>query len=459
MSFYRSLAVLCIVSLICGAGLCLLQMAFTQATGSGAYAVLITSSDIPDKEIRGLLSESDSILHSLSDSVISESSQWVFLDDFSELKQIPLHEYNVLPLDPRNDGYATRLSSFFVRDDRRLLFIPLHSAPVDDLNKRMVRLLGNVPFSLEFIGVSKPLGFFFIIFGCACAILLIFRFLPCHPRMEIMEIFFCLPVLGAFAFYGAGGFVLSALLMGIVSLLKEPMAEASMLLRGRGPGSPLYQKEFAGRFRRDAYGPFRVNWLLASGLLVAYILVSIFTRVPYILSGTVLVIFSAAFVFAVITWSRRGERQSHTRFLPVLMIKPTLNPLLLGLMLPFLLAAVAAGVSAPALPAGPDSPDLISLQGDLISEEEYLAHAAYQSSFSWRLLGENPEQVLPVGRSAAGHLSPEGLFPAYTLTAESLIAPLPGENAGHLSGDIPPFPLKSLMEFLADRRGDKNRKK
>ena len=444
MSFYRSLAILCAASLIAGAGLCFLQAALSPVTGRAAYAALITGAEVPDTQIRASLSDGSYGPRDLSASVISESTQWVLLDDFSGLKQIPLDEYyrRVLPLDPRNDGYASRLHSFFVRDDQRVLFIPLHSVAAGDLEKRLAKLLEPIPFSLEFIGVSKSVGFFFILFGCAAVALFFFRLR--RIRIELSEVFFCLPIVAAFAFNGAAGFVLSALLVGIASLLREPLAELRAL--PRRAGIPLSaDTEFRNRFRRDVYGPFKYYWLAAVCFTALYFLLSFFAKISLLFSAGLFALCAAVFWFSVKIWARRGEPHNHSRFVPVMMTKPALNPLRIGAALPFALAAAVAALAVSALPAAADSADLFSLRGELISEDEYLAHAAFQASFSQRPLG--------------GDTLPDELYPSYTLAADSLIDPLDGESVKSRYPDAPPFPLKNLMEFLANRGGDKTGKK
>ena len=448
MSFYRSLAVLCIASLLTGLGLCLLQSAFTPVTGSSAYAALITPASVPDAQVRILLSDSGLGIKNFSDTLISESSQWVLLDDFSGLKQIPLCEYNerVLPLDPRNDGYASRLHSFFVRGDRRLFFISLHSVSMGRLQKRAAKLLEAVPFSLEFIGSSGVPGFFFLIFGAAAGVLFLFRFLPFRPRMEFTEIFFCLPVAVPLVFYGVNGFVLAGLLIGMAALLKEPLAELIPLLRNRRRTALITDRDFVSRLKRDIYGFFKLNWLLALVFLLGFFILSFFLNISFLLSTGVWLLFTAAFGFSVRTWPLRGETRNHIRFQPVLMMKPSLNSLLLGAMLPFFLAAGVAALPVSAQPAAPktqDSAELFSLQEEPIGEDEYWAHAAFQTSFSYRPLGSNSE--------------PDESYPGFTLAPDNLLDPLPGERL--LLPEAPPFPLKNLMDYLTIIRGDKNPKK
>jgi hypothetical protein len=432
MRFSSSLFVLCAVSLFTGTGLVFTGLKLNPDRKQSAYAVVIVSEEIPDREIRSRL----------GDSLISESSQWVFLDDFSGLARIPLDEYGdrILPLDPRNDGYADKLHSFLVRNGKRFSFFPLNSGLNRGFEKRLPALLAGIPFSLEYIGFEEPLGIFFIIFGIAAGALFFFRYLPFRPRIETMDLILCLPVLIIFAFYGTVGFAFSALLLGLAALLRQPIEELFMIFRYRGEGRFLNKKSEKNRFRRDIYEPFKLNWFLTPVFLAAGTLVVLAAKIPPILFIGVFLIFALLFGLSVRAFSLKGDSQGHIRFFPVSIVKSSLNPVFLAAMLPFVLAACAAGLSTSALRTAPDTAALTSLKGELISEDEYLAHAAFQSSFSFRPLGRD---------SSEGYLS-------YSLATDGLInpnSPFSSEKAFN----APPFPLKGLMDFLASLRGDKNR--
>ena len=104
-----------LVSLTLGA--LLLFWALLQP-GGGRWAVVYTGAGLKERKIAGMLKEKGL-------DCVSESTVWVLLDDFSELKQIPLDQYDdfVEPFDPRNDGYAEKLRSFFVQAGIRRFFV------------------------------------------------------------------------------------------------------------------------------------------------------------------------------------------------------------------------------------------------------------------------------------------------------------------------------------------------
>jgi len=450
MSFRASLLLLCAVSLLAGAVLCLAQTAImrlgnnTALNGKGIYAALLYSAEIPDREIRRLLSESGNDNQNFANSIISESSQWVFLDDFSSLKQIPLDEYKerVQPLDPRNDGYAAKLESFFTRNGQRIMFIPLNQVSAKELEKRLSVILSDIPFTFEIISFAKPLLLFFLIFVFACIAVYLVKFLPLRPRQDFTALLFGLPALGALTFYGAAGLALAALLPGISVLLKEPVNELCMLLKNNK--KPLVKKEFFARFMRDVFGPYKLYWLVVLAFSLFYFMFSVFTNVFILISILVFVTYLALFVFSVIILARQGEALNHRRFIPVLITKAPLSLHGLRVMLPFILAAVAAGVSTAALPGAPAAESLVSLQGTLVTEDDYLKHAAFQSSFSYRPLGKEPEH---------------DEYPAYILDRDNLLIPVQAKAVQAEPSDIPQFPLKNLIKLLSNYRGDKNRNK
>ena len=436
MSFRRSLFILCAVSLISGVVFIFAGLAWQPDRGRGAFAALITSDAVPDREIR----------RRLGDSLISESSQWFFLDDFGAVARVPLDEYDarLLPLDPRNDGYADKLRSFFVRDGKRFSFIPLNvaagGAPVKmPLEKSLPLLLEGIPFALEFPGLGRPLGVFFVIFAGAAALLLCVRFLPARWRVETAELVFCLPALVFFGFAGAAGFVLCALLAGLAALVREPLREFFVMSRCRD--RVFFSGETAkGRFWRNVFQPFKLNWLLAPVFAGGFLCVLLFTVNSLLMAVAAFLVFAAIFVFSVRAFSLPRDSGRHMRFVPVALVKNSLNPVFAAVMLPFVAAALAAGLSACAAPRVSDPAGLSSLEGELVTEADYLAHAAFQASFSYR----------PLGRSGGDYL-------LYTRSGDGLVAP--SDAVREPLPDVPPFPLKGLMDFLFSRRTGKDLEK
>ncbi|MDR2258269.1 MAG: hypothetical protein LBE14_03860 [Treponema sp.] len=434
MSFRYSLFILAALSLLTGLLLWLLAAFLTPRVRAGAYAVLELDAALPDRHVRELLNDEEAL---------SESSQWVFLDDFSGLRRIPLDQYPALvsSFDPRNDGFAERLRAFFVREDRRLVYIPLDRRPgaAGRLERGLAASLAGIPFRLEYTGGGKPLTpYLALLFAAGLGVLWFTRRLVFVP---------CLPVLAGLSFAGAPGLALAAFLMGLGGLLLEPGEEYFVCLRYKKTRLPF--GPFENRPLGELLSPFRNRLFLAPVFAGALALCSVFGGVHPLLTLAAGLGFGGIYGFSLWVFSRRGEAQDHVRFSPVLILKaPALHLGFSRFMAPYALAALAAVPLGFLVPGpAPGSPVLQDLPAP-VGEAEYRSHAAFQAFFSLR----------PLGREAGGLSSGESRGPVYSryiLGDDGLIAGktevLPGEAGGVFPDDIPPFPLKSLMEALEQR--------
>ena len=149
---------------------------------SREYAVLLLDESQEDAAIGALLDGAGIIGY------ISESTQWVFWNDFSAtLRQRPLEDFlaSVESYDPRNDGYALALHAFFVSNGMRRFFIPLASewnplraaAPFRSMEKRVAQI-GLLDYSFEPLSSSSPFLRFFLLFLCAALTSLLFSPFP-----------------------------------------------------------------------------------------------------------------------------------------------------------------------------------------------------------------------------------------------------------------------------------------
>jgi hypothetical protein len=424
MFFRRFLLILIALSFLSGS-LLLLSAAFLIPPGRGrVYAVLVLDDAWPDREIRALLA---------NEAIISESSQRVFLDDFSGLISIPLDEYpkRALPFDPRNDGYAERLRPFFVREGKRFLYIPLERRPgaAGRLETELRLSLGDIPFQVEYSGGGKPVTLSLILMFIAGAGGLWFsrRFLLA-PGI--------LPLAGL-AFAGAPGFALAAVFMGLAGLLLDPCGEYFIYRRYKKNTPPFGAYE--QRSLADLLGPFKSRFLWALVFGVVLIAGSLAGGIhPLVTLGTGAGFMGICF-FSCWVFSRRGE--DHVRFSPVPILKvPAIN---LDFSFPMLPYAVAALISFPLSlwfsgPCPAENSFFLKSMPPILREEEYLSHAAFQSAFSLR----------PLGREPRG----EAAYAPYILGDDGLIAErgeLSREN--NTAGETPPaFPLKDLMAALED---------
>jgi hypothetical protein len=426
MSLNKSLVFSITVSLLCGGLLYLLAFGLPEGAkpapprgglGGGnsrrGFAELTLDASYPDRHIRELLTKGGIT------ATIGESSQWVLLNDFGELKQVPLDGYwdRLEPFDPRNDGYAERLQSFFVFNGERRIFIGLRESP-PDLEGRVQASLGDIPHALSVPSPSRsPLATALLFIAAAALTLLL--------SGEIPGGLFFLPLWAPLAALGSPGFALAAVLTGLSRILREPAREYFIARR---------------------YGTARGRTLLPPGIrvlaglfLAAAAALAVFGSLPPLAVPAALVLFPAVLCFSLWTESYRGVKEGHIRFKPVPITLPARRPLS-PVMVPFALAALAlplasGPVSAPDRPAGDAAPSGTGWQSPLeLNAGHYREHAAFQQAFPYA----------PLDAGGAPYLR-------YALAGDGLIdGGASGEPAFEEPAEIPPFPLDSLMDFLAN---------
>jgi hypothetical protein len=394
---------------------------------AAGYAVLRFDEAVPDRYIGELLS-------TVTDDYISESTQYVLLDDFGALREIPLDRYaeSVAPFDPRNDGYAEKLRSFFVRDGGRFFFVPLADMPGGGaaggrkaaFERRITPLFDGIPFSVGYSGRERPVLLWFVLAATAgTGTLFLWK-----PRLPAAV---SLPVLCALAPGGPPALALGAILAGFLFLLVEPAGELLASLRRGAPGSGPRP---AGRIARNLR-PFRFRLIPGVLLPVLYGAGCAAGGVPLFLGIAVFAASLGLVILSLLAESVRGRARDHVRFLPVIIMKPPSPvPAFSRIVLArFLGAALAAFLPLffPGLrPAVP--PALFA--GTLPAEEDYLRHAAFQAGFSWRPLEGG-----------------EGTYRRYAAGEDGLLSEVPGGEGAAPS--FPPFPLKDLAALSDDPAG------
>jgi len=422
-----------IISLATGALLFSLFVFFTpkrQFIGSSKFdescAILIVDESEDDSVIQNKL------LSGGVDDFISESSQLVPIDDFGVLKFIPLDSFysKIESFDPRDDGYAVKLSSFFVNNGKRFFFrlAENSSSRQADTEKRLDAILEGTPFSFLVLARSVPVSLYYLLLAAGCAFALFFS---SNRRLFVFQ----LPLLLATGQAGFFSLVLTATLTGIWELLREPLLELfasrrydRKVLDYAGPGL---------RGINERLRPFRLNLLLALFFL-AFLLASSFVG---FLNPLLLLAVCAGFVFLYFlsfkTEKERMKTYRHMQFTPVLLLPHKAKTFSFSpLLLPFGLLAI----SALFLPSGFDGPSRGPSpidSGFFISSEDYDRHIAFQKSFSFMPLNmDNSEQEALINKD----------YLRYYLGEDGLIA---GNDAYAVSEDeAPPFPLEKLMDFL-----------
>ncbi|MDR2485121.1 MAG: hypothetical protein LBD55_06980 [Treponema sp.] len=466
MSFRKPALISVLFSLGFGGFMTALALKGIPAKNHASYAVLAVDASYPDRRIGNMLPPD------LAGGYISESTQWVFLDDFGTLKRIPLDEYpdRLEEFDPRNDGYGKKLRSFFVRDGKRLFFIPLAGGsienrikrpgfdkpdwgtiPVSDnwINKKQVERfeaslaasLGSIPFSIEFIGYEQPLLCYFLLFILASLGALILSDIPWFTATQ-------LPVLGALVFAGPAGLALGAALIGLSGVL---MALIRQLCACRWDGQGMKYP-----FVAPVLGSLLCMILLGLWVGMFWDMPGVFGYTGEGMLGLAdqntleelgipaLLCVSCLLLLALWTESNRGRSQ-------VYLLTSANRRAGNGTVIPFALVSLMAlyipsimGIQAYHAPGPAADPRYF------IDPADYKRHLAFQRSFSF----------IPLGLSRSDEDSRLG-YARYRLGEDGLIAGS-GEYASMYPLDenreIPPFPLEDLIAFLRDFKytGPKN---
>ena len=403
-------------------------------------AVLAFDESQDERRIRGFLERGG------IEGLISESSQTVPVNDFTGLKLIPLDSFRneIETFDPRDDGYAAKLRSFFVHDGKRLFFLPIEKISVNKaaaLKKQFASLLGDIPFSLEILGHSRPVLWYFVLLAAASGGAL---YLSRSKRLFVLG----LPVLLAFGWNGPSAFVLAAMLSGMWELLREPLRELSRSVSGfagyAGTGS---------RGIRERLGPFRVNLFLALFFLIFFVVYSIALDLSLIPLAAGFVCFFFLYFLAFKAEAEKARKSEHILFAPVPLFPLKMRTFsLFHLLLPFCTGAILALFLPVVFPVlSPFRAEVSVLASDgsasfiapehYINTEDYNRHISFQSSFSFRSLNQNQ------GREAFAQED----YLSYYLGEDGLIAGGMNYSARgrtEILPETPPFPLEKLMGFL-----------
>lgn len=376
---WRAFIALAVGVLLSGAAV-VLAYASRPSSGS-AYLRLSFDSKSEDRGIVAALAAAG--FHD----VVSESTEWVLLDDFGVGERVPLDRYaeRVGDIDLRNDGYAAKLRSLFLTDSARVVFVrrPILSllpGAAAALERTLRAALPGRPFTLD----TPPRGAFSA-FNLAAALLglLLVAFLT----RSAVKTFLSLPATVALGVFGPGGLAAAGFLYAahrsFISCCREISTALSLFSSKKGEDrATVDMVKFCAAWGVESIPIFL---LFAAAAAAAALL----TGVP----GGVFVVSAAASLcsgYAYLALSKTlSERRGHGRFVPV-RLRPAFAPSFLGQarsLLPFSAIAVAlflVGFSG-RLPAAPTasafSPGASPGASPGITEQDYRAHLEAQRSF------------------------------------------------------------------------------
>ena len=413
MAMFRSVLLVCLISLAAAAGLFYLGSSMGYEEFRGGYAVLITDESVNDRDVRVLLDANDSVFEG---GIESESSQWVLLDEFDSVQMIPLDKYfsRIFTFDPRYDSYAETLKNVFVRDGSRFFYIPLKAGNWNSkvLDGQFNDIFYDIPFSVDYYGIGRPVRFYFFSYAAASLLLLIiciFYRKRCRPVFLVL-----VPVLSSLAFFGVPGIAFAALMLALFILLKDPLND----LITQPPGA--FKKVF---FR------YKFRWLCLPLFFFAVSVILYNSQMELSFFLTAFFTGTAVFVFSLILLFL--PQKKHRHFTPVMIIRRRAPDFSYSLfMLPFAAAAFTVMFFAPYMSASYEA----NKQFDaFIDEHAYYAHVNNQTSFSIRQMSTS-----------------SSLFPNFNFDADSLpsISAAAGKDRSVSINEFPPFPLRDLMDFF-----------
>ena len=341
----------------------------------------------------------------------SESETKVYFDNFGQWKSYSLDEYReyIETFDPRDNGYAEKLRSFFNNGEKSRIFIPLGENAVHwQIERKINAAMGSIPFTQEFLGYPRKTSFW--LFLQFAGVLFVFGISRDRWRFAMR-----IPLLMAFSLAGLPGIILSGILAGIGELLGGPMKE---FYTGKPFGS------FKERFR--PYKPvfFRVLYLIL-----------LFFGLTILFEIAVLPVWIGYFCFLITDFFSytRTTKPRRSLFTPVIILP--FRPLSVSFprsMAVIMLAAVLGSALLfvfPEYSAGRTGSAGMEFSY-IPSEIEYLDYMNYQALFSYS----------PLGNQTVGYLS-------YYLGNDGLIAGSYRPDI-FIDSDIPPFPLEKLIGFL-----------
>ena len=378
----------------------------------------------------------------------SESTVNVFIDDFGRLREIPLDLYHneILPFDPRNDGFVSELKTFFVRGGSRFLYLFQEDASLiraESLERRLNQLFPETRFTLSILGRrSLYLATSILILIACLATLLLTRSKRFYS--------FLIPLFLALSTLGPVSILIIGLLTGVWELLREPLLEISSARHY--DRDPHYAGEGISLilFRLK---PFKINLFLAFLLSSSIFILSPLWDIPpiYLILGVLFfyIIIIFYFHYDLNAASKKSKKSIKKPFIPVLLFPLktktfSLFPLLLpfGIIFPVLIAFPI--IISPSLPFANDSgyPSGNPIESRyLISSLDFERHIERARLFSYGVFNPDYNDIRQDEAFYQYNIGDDGLISGFTtITIEDIIVPI--------------FHLEKLMTFLLNYTTD-----
>lgn len=352
-----------------------IEFAFQINNRSGSASLLVVR--VPDKILESVVLER--LYAAAVQNVISESTQWVYIDDFAGPRAIPLKNYYdyIEPMDPRNDGYADQLKSIFLSDGMRHYFIPLSGLnpwfTQASLLRRLEKSLADLNPSFQ-LSETSHIQVPWWLTGLVLSSLFVYAFITFKEKREIL---LSIPAGIIFMPLGIGGILCAGLLVALQICISQFQKD---LISRQLKKDPISLRHF--------FHWYRPQFVYSAILLVMYWVSGLVFSIHWLLLLAALIVQGATgSLFTLIRLNYFADI-GHTFFLPIELIgsvKKHMEPL--KSVVPFSLGTLAAFLFFIIIP-GKSPVKVLSTDVPPIPViiEQYKAHIEIQSHFSIRSL-------------------------------------------------------------------------
>jgi hypothetical protein len=387
MRLRRGLLIILGCAVLSFSGLLVLSFNTTHGGTGKPYGILSVADSLGESTVLKMLSENH------ISSVISPSTEWVYINDFNGLRPVPLSQYGQIlePYDLRNDGYAEQLLGIFHSSGQQRFFIPLGNQLLyplgPNLSEKIQKIFKDVPYSLGIQQPSRGSWVFVLLFLTAAGVSLFFSKNVPVTLVVLLPLFF-------FSQIGPITLALSAPLLALSQVYTDPLREFFRSLLHKEGSRPFLSADSLKNFGT------LIGIVFVGGLGLS------------LLSGTSPLLFLLALMASLgarFTYMYAEEtiasNRGHHRFIPLTLFEHSPPPLeITRFMVPLTLAAVLALVFQLFF----FFPGKTSTVPGLLHPENYAAHLAFQEKFSLTPLTTVPEKSAQDGYFSY-HLGSDGL--------------------------------------------------
>jgi len=368
----RILWIFAILYILSIAGLMEFGVHRSKASHTGALLVLSISDKISESLVLERLT-TFGIQHP-----ISESNQWVYIDDFEGPKSIPVKEYYsyIEPMDPRNDGYADIIKNIFVSDGVRRYFIPLTGLypwnSADALVRKLEKAMADLKPTFRFSETAQTQVPWWLT-GLVVSVCLVYT---AYIFSEKREVVLVIPAALVLMNFGVGGILCTGILVVLQMTLGQ--FQKDMVIR-------FYNKEPIHLM--DYFHWYKGKLVFAAVFIFIYLISAYFYNIHWLIAAGALAVQGSSGLLYMLMRLQYYSDISHRYFLPIELyssIKKMSAPL--RALLPFSVSAFVVLVLLRFLPGNGAIGTLNDSPPIPLRIEQYQDHLNTQSHFSMKPL-------------------------------------------------------------------------